>query len=1208
MYRSFGRAAWLALLVLGCSESYRERELLSDTRPVRPSSGGAGSSAAGASDPAGDDPTGDAGSAPASNPIDASVPGQAPADAGACDAGCQPEVCGDGRLGPGEACDDANTLDLDGCSASCVLERCGDGVLNQAPGVEQCDDGNETVGDGCDTTCQLDSCGDGQLEPGEDCEPPSVGRCDATCRAVRIECGNGRREEAEECDDGNVAFGDGCSPSCLIERCDNGRVEAPFETCEPPRSSVCGTSCRAPLCGDGRADTAAGEECEDGNLLAGDGCNPNCRLEACGNGVLDVGEECEPPGLNGCTSNCRTVSGQAPPSVAGPSDAQEFLVQNSSFAGSLEPWDVDVAVPSSVLLGSLDVGSAPNSASAQVSLSADSPNATLWQCVRTASGAEYRLSAATRGIGPSAALVPVELGVSFYEEEDCSGDIFDGVRTYNVPQQNGRWSSWTLPPPSPVANVESTFEAPEGAGSMLVWVYLEQEAADGPTSVLVDDLLLVRASPGSCGDGIPESPEQCEPSVTPGCLGSCQLPSVCGDGIEAPGECASCPQDCSGSSPVCGDRLVSFPEQCEPPGVGACRADCSWGSSVCGNGRKEGSETCDPPNGSTCSADCRAMACGDRRVDAPEQCDPPGTALCSSHCRLLADQPNDCGNGVLEGAEQCDPPNPGTWCSRSCQRRNPLLACGDGAIDPDVGEQCDPPGPANNCSADCKLAVCGNGRVEGAEECDPANGTTCTAGCKLAGEALACQQCLGERCGPPALEQDLFAGCFELDGFAQAGPGQNAPLEQLCAEVVECMRATGCATEVRTAEGPDPAACYCGKSVLTASPVTALRACRDGLSEANGACKAVFERAAESVLPSSVLAAIVEAQSFKNALTSAVRLMQECGHAPSACQAPCSIVGACGNGVVEPGELCEPCPPGKTCAAGQNQYCAPGVCAVLPCGNGVVDTSWPYGQAEDPDPLLRAYQQPPDWLPETCDVLDPFTNQDGKCDSECHLIVTCGDGEVNPSAEACDPGGPNQDWSACCQPNDPRYNGTSQLSSCDRNRNGRIDLTEQCQIPAVCGNGKREGTEECDLLPADPSKCLDCRAVDPCAECTRAKCPTSQQQCFEAPVAATRVGCAEVLECYDQSCRANPKFLSCMCGDRDIVQDQCGNLGPNGPCAEIMARNAPCGTFPNWDFSCVFSRASDPAVGMGAAFQVFNCRKDNCAAECDYYKPVIVDE
>jgi len=35
---------------------------------------------------------------------------------------CEP-VCGDGRVVPGEACDDGNTLDSDGCSASCSVEQ-----------------------------------------------------------------------------------------------------------------------------------------------------------------------------------------------------------------------------------------------------------------------------------------------------------------------------------------------------------------------------------------------------------------------------------------------------------------------------------------------------------------------------------------------------------------------------------------------------------------------------------------------------------------------------------------------------------------------------------------------------------------------------------------------------------------------------------------------------------------------------------------------------------------------------------------------------------------------------------------------------------------------------------------------------------------------------------------------------------------------------
>ena len=88
------------------------------------------------------------------------------------------------------------------------------------------------------------------------------------------ECGDGVREGDEECDDGNLLPGDGCDPSCRLE------------------------------CGNGRLDP--NEECDDGNLLPGDGCDSSCRLE-CGNGRLDPGEECEPGLTSGCGSDCRWI-------------------------------------------------------------------------------------------------------------------------------------------------------------------------------------------------------------------------------------------------------------------------------------------------------------------------------------------------------------------------------------------------------------------------------------------------------------------------------------------------------------------------------------------------------------------------------------------------------------------------------------------------------------------------------------------------------------------------------------------------------------------------------------------------------------------------------------------------------------------------------------------------------------------------------------
>jgi cysteine-rich repeat protein len=60
-------------------------------------------------------------------------------------------------------------------------------------------------------------------------------------------------------------------------------------------------------CGDGVLDP--GEECDDGNLVDGDGCDSNCTRPHCGNGIKDAGEDCDDGAANGtpgdpCPSTC----------------------------------------------------------------------------------------------------------------------------------------------------------------------------------------------------------------------------------------------------------------------------------------------------------------------------------------------------------------------------------------------------------------------------------------------------------------------------------------------------------------------------------------------------------------------------------------------------------------------------------------------------------------------------------------------------------------------------------------------------------------------------------------------------------------------------------------------------------------------------------------------------------------------------------------
>ncbi|MFH1376205.1 MAG: NosD domain-containing protein [Candidatus Woesearchaeota archaeon] len=105
---------------------------------------------------------------------------------------------------------------------------------------------------------------------GGSCSAVGYSACSEVIPPDEPVCGNGELEEGEECDDGNLINGDGCSADCMIEG-------------------------EGAVCGNGVLEN--GEECDDGNLINGDGCSDDCMIEGegavCGNGVLENGEECD---------------------------------------------------------------------------------------------------------------------------------------------------------------------------------------------------------------------------------------------------------------------------------------------------------------------------------------------------------------------------------------------------------------------------------------------------------------------------------------------------------------------------------------------------------------------------------------------------------------------------------------------------------------------------------------------------------------------------------------------------------------------------------------------------------------------------------------------------------------------------------------------------------------------------------------------------
>jgi cysteine-rich repeat protein len=231
--------------------------------------------------------------------------------------------CGDGtrQAGAGEECDTAGTATAD-CDVDCTTPVCGDGITNTLAD-EECDTGTESAG--CDPDCTLPVCGDNFVNPEvEDCDDGNAqddgNGCDANCRSYAV-CGDGARQETvEDCDDGNNQDdANGCSTHChSYASCGDGIHHDAIEQCDTggdDTATCVGSTCRTSVCGDGYANAAAMEVCDDLNGSDGDGCSANCRsTETCGNGIRDtaVGEVCD-DGNNidgdGCSSDCRSGDG-----------------------------------------------------------------------------------------------------------------------------------------------------------------------------------------------------------------------------------------------------------------------------------------------------------------------------------------------------------------------------------------------------------------------------------------------------------------------------------------------------------------------------------------------------------------------------------------------------------------------------------------------------------------------------------------------------------------------------------------------------------------------------------------------------------------------------------------------------------------------------------------------------------------------------------
>jgi uncharacterized repeat protein (TIGR03806 family) len=567
---------------------------------------------------------------------------------------------------------------------------CGDGVPDTG---EECDDGNLIDGDGCTSGCVLEYCGDGVVnnDGAEACEPPDTALCTDTCTARATVCGDGYQTPPEQCEDGNLVEGDGCTSSCTLEFCGDGVVNnGGTETCEPPGTSICTDSCVARTAQCGDGFLTAPEECEDGNLANGDGCRSNCVLEVCGDGIVN----------NNGVETCE------PPDTA--------LCADTCTARTAQCGDGFLTAPEECEDGNL-ANSDGCTSSCRLEICGDG--------IINNNGVESCEPPGTP-LCTNACTVRVPLcGDGFQTPpEQCE----DG----NVANGDGCTSSCSLEfCGDDVINNNGT------------------EACEPPGTALCTNTCTARTA--QCGDGFLTPPEQCEDGNLiggDGCSSACivEVPPACGDGNTDPGEecddgnlanADGCTSGCA--LEFCGDGVVNNDgaEGCEPPGTPLCTDACMARATVCGDGFQTPPEQCEDgnlANGDGCTSSCMLEFCGDGVVNdsGVESCEPPGTAACTDSCTLRTPV---CGDGFLTSPEECEDGNltNGDGCTSSCR----LELCGDGIVNNSGTEACEPPGTAA-CTDSCTLrtAVCGDGFLTSPEQCEDGNvtnGDGCTSSCRL---------------------------------------------------------------------------------------------------------------------------------------------------------------------------------------------------------------------------------------------------------------------------------------------------------------------------------------------------------------------------------------------------------------------------------------------------------------------------------------------
>jgi hypothetical protein len=457
-----------------------------------------------------------------------------------------------------------------------------------------------------------------------------------------------------------------------------------------------------------------------------------------------------------------------------------------------------------------------------------------------------------------------------------------------------------------------------------------------------------------------------------------------------------------------------------------------------------------------------------------------------------------CGDGRVNGDEDCEPPG-SQGCDQDCHVG---AVCGDFVVT--APEQCEPPNSAT-CGPTCMTIGgpgCGDGVVQPPEQCEPPSTSTCNAACMTIGGGGLCGDGVvgaGEQCEPPNTST-CSSSCQSIGGGA-CGNGLVEPPEQC--------------------DPPDGFSCGAGCVLLGGF-------CGDGIIDPGEECDP----------PDGVT-----------------------------CDFGCRILfSSCGNGFIDPGETCDP-PDFVTCD---------GFCQII--GSGT---------AAPGDPCVVSSDCAPGALGQTVFCLDEASSSvpGGFC-----LVLDCtifpGGGDDCPAPSRCEPfdDGMGGSLNLCLPACTPSSGG---LGGCraDASTTYGYACYPRLDDPAdgYCWVGCVSDAL-CNYCDTTTSLCSDgattCSSDATCSAAANIACDATQHLCYPdhaAGAAAIGAPCSDMLDC--------PPYSWCNAS---------ATSGPGGYCTQYY-----CGSFTDPQWTCPAGSVCPAATGGAVNLCAAACTVDGGNSTCD---------